>query len=211
MKTLTKIPHKSGEVLKVRSKPGSSDIFASLNKQGPISIYQMSGNNYETTQVGTLLGNTSDETFALCWNKVQNNLLCSAAGSNACIWDTNNLDKDKNQLLTFRQAHGQNVIINDVKFSPLDGNLLVTSGSDGFFKVWDIRDCGYRSIVMGQASDNDLNCAAFNYVNRNLLAVGGEDTGMVGIWDLRMPDMCINDLTHHNKQVTAVEWHPTQE
>ena len=96
MKTLTKIPHKSGEVLKVRSKPGSSDIFASLNKQGPISIYQMSGNNYETTQVGTLLGNTSDETFALCWNKVQNNLLCSAAGSNACIWDTNNLDKDKN-------------------------------------------------------------------------------------------------------------------
>lgn len=101
--------------------------------------------------------------------------------------------------------------INDVKFSPIDGNLMVTSGSDGFFKVWDIRDCGYRSLAQGQASDNDLNCATFNNVNRNLIAAAGEDTGLVGIWDLRMLETCINDLTHHSKQVTVVEWHPTQE
>jgi len=86
-----------------------------------------------------------------------------------------------------------------VKFSPLDPNILITTGSDGKFKVWDIRDCGYRSLLTGEGSDNDLNCATFNNVNKNLFACGGEDTGLIGVWDLRLPKMCINDLSHHSK------------
>ena len=101
--------------------------------------------------------------------------------------------------------------INDVKFSPLETNILVTSGSDGYFKIWDMRDCGTRSILSCQASDDELNCATFNNINRNLLAGGGEESGLIGVWDIRMPQMVINDLSHHTKQVTNIEWHPTQE
>ncbi len=70
------------------------------------------------------------------------------------------------------------------------------------FKVWDMRDCGYRSIISCHASDNELLCATFNNVNPNLIAVGGEESGLIGVWDLRMPQMVINDLSHHDKQVT---------
>lgn len=86
----------------------------------------------------------------------------------------------------FRQPHG-NASINDVKFSPLESSMLVTSGSDGFFKIWDLRDCGYKSVLSCHASDTELNCATFNNVNPNLLAVGGEESGLIGVWDLRMP------------------------
>lgn len=64
---------------------------------------------------------------------------------------------------------------------------------------------------MGQGSDDELNCATFNSVNWNMFAVAGEHTGMVGVWDTRMPDMVLNDLVHHSKQVTGLEWHPTRE
>ena len=42
-----------------------------------------------------------------------------------------------------------------------------------------------------------------------MFAVAGEESGMIGIWDMRMPDMVLNDVQHHTKQVTALEWHPT--
>lgn len=89
--------------------------------------------------------------------------------------------------------------------------MFATAGSDGVFKIWDIRDAGYRHQLLGHASDNDLNCVTFNNVNRFLLACGGEDTGMIGVWDMRMPNMCINDLQFHKKQVTSIEWHPDRE
>jgi WD40 repeat protein len=56
-----------------------------------------------------------------------------------------------------------------------------------------------------------LNCATFNNLNANLLAVGGEESGLIGVWDMRMPQMVINDLSHHSKQVNTIEWHPTEE
>ncbi len=96
----------------------------------------------------------------------------------------------------FKNPHGD-CTINDVKFSPLEPSLLVTAGSDGLFKVWDLRDCGYKSQLACHASDNELNCATFNNVNPFLVAVGGEESGLIGVWDLRMPQMVINDLTHH--------------
>ena len=44
-----------------------------------------------------------------------------------------------------------------------------------------------------------------------MFAVAGEESGMIGIWDMRMPEMVLNDVEHHDKQVTALEWHPTRE
>ena len=98
-----------------------------------------------------------------------------------------------------------------MRFSPLNPFLLVTAGSDGLFKVWDTRDCGYRTLISGNASDTGLNCAVFNNVNEFLIAASGDEDGQISIWDMRMPSMCINDLSHHTKQVTSLEWHPIEE
>ena len=56
-----------------------------------------------------------------------------------------------------------------------------------------------------------MNCAVFNNINQNIFAAAGESTGMIGVWDMRMPDMVLNDVQYHKKQVTALEWHPTSE
>ena len=48
--------------------------------------------------------------------------------------------------------------------------------------------------MLGQGSDNEINCASFNNVNKFMFAVAGEESGMIGIWDMRMPDMVLNDV-----------------
>ena len=112
--------------------------------------------------------------------------------------------------MKFMQAHGDTQV-NDARFSPVDPHLLVTAGNDGFFKIWDLRNNGYKCSIQGKSSDDALNTASFNSVNRNLLVAAGEETGMVGVWDARMPTMFLNDLSFHSKQVTVAEWHPTKE
>ena len=212
---IIKVPH-SGEVLKARMCPSQQGLVASVTNTGAISLFQISdfvnsSNSAATFEaVGTLHGNKT-ETFSLNWNRQRSNLLCSGADDRFCVWDVEQERiGDKQQMLQFRKPHGD-ASVNDVKFSPVDPNLIVSSGSDGFFKVWDIRDCGYKSLLVCHASDNEVNCATFNNVNRNLVVAGGEESGMIGIWDLRMPSMVINDVQHHAKPVTSLEWHPTQE
>jgi WD40 repeat protein len=74
------------------------------------------------------------------------------------------------------------------------------------FKVWDVRT--KNCVLTGEGSEGELNTAVFNNVNPELIAVAGEEDGTIGVWDMRMADMVLNDLQHHNKQVTVLEWHP---
>jgi histone-binding protein RBBP4 len=109
-----------------------------------------------------------------------------------------------------QRGHGSSVI-NDARFSPIEENLFVTSGADGFFKVWDLRDFGHKSVVSIQGSNTELNVAAFNYVNKHLIACAGDPDGTVSIYDLRMPERVLNDLEFHKDQVSVLEWHPNRE
>ena len=111
--------------------------------------------------------------------------------------------------MKFMDAHEDS--INDAKFSPLNKNWIVTASSDGFFKLWDLRDRGYKSTLKCSASKDQLNCATFNNVNQHLLLTAGEESGSISIWDLRMPESSINTVSFHKAQVTSVEWHPTAE
>lgn len=64
--------------------------------------------------------------------------------------------------------------------------------------------------MLAQASEEALNCGAFNNLNEFLVACGGEDNS-VNVWDRRMPQGCLNELSFHENQVLQVEWHPTEE
>ena len=127
-------------------------------------------------------------------------LLASASRTAVCIWDVNSESKtrDIHQKLKFENAHGTHDI-NDARFSPLNHHLLVTSGSDGHFKVWDLRDNGYKSSLSVQASDNELNVCTFNNLNPYLVATGGDSDGSIAIWDLRKASALLNDLEFHKQ------------
>ena len=54
-----------------------------------------------------------------------------------------------------------------------------------------------------------MNCGTFNNVIPELFVLGSEEKS-VQVWDMRMPSNHINEMNHHDSQVTCVEWHPTK-
>lgn len=45
-------------------------------------------------------------------------------------------------------------------------------------------------------------------INEFVYATGGESTGNIHIWDLRMPKYSLNDLCYHKEKVNQIEWSP---
>mmetsp|Transcript_45143 Transcript_45143/g.59858 ORF Transcript_45143/g.59858 Transcript_45143/m.59858 type:complete len:127 (+) Transcript_45143:879-1259(+) len=43
-----------------------------------------------------------------------------------------------------------------------------------------------------------------------MFACAGEDC-LVTIWDMRMPDQCLNEMRFHEQEITCLDWHPTEE
>lgn len=189
-------------MMKCRQNPENSSMIASVTTSGVVNLYKTNAfewyeHVHEGKTQGSLVGKLHglhEETFCLNWSRCASNLLASAAGNHVCIWDINRTNGtetekmphgDKHQLMKFMNAHGDNQV-NDAKFSPLNPNYLVTAGSDGFFKVWDLRDNGYKHSFKCSSSKDQLNCATFNNVNPFLIVAAGEESGAISVWDLRM-------------------------
>ena len=123
---ISSIQHE-GEVMKCRQNPFDAQSIASILTSGVVNIYKKDG-----SLQGKLLG-LGDESFCLDWNKKTKGLIVSAAKKSVCVWD---IEKNLNggQLFKIDTAHGENEV-NDVKFSPLQEHLILTSGGDGHYKM----------------------------------------------------------------------------
>lgn len=95
-----------------------------------------------------------------------------------------------------------------MKFNPHNENHLLSVGSDGLYKIWDLR--AGEAVIQGQVCEEAVNCASWNKVNGHMFACAGEDC-MVTVWDERMPDKNLNELRFHDQEVTSLDWHPTSE
>lgn len=51
----------------------------------------------------------------------------------------------------------------------------------------------------------------FSQLNEFLFATGGESSGIIKVWDLRMAKEFINDLHYHKQPVMQIEWSPKSE
>jgi ribosome assembly protein RRB1 len=94
----------------------------------------------------------------------------------------------------------------------LNPNIFISASDDGNYKVWDTRSIDATNsnsfINCFKASEDELLCASFNYFDENIFATGGESTGIINVWDLRMPKTFLNDLNYHKDKVTSIEWSP---
>ena len=132
MQIVTSIPH-DGEVLKCRQNPFDSQTVASILTSGVVNVYKKDG-----SLSGKLLG-LEDESFCLDWHKKKQGLIVSAAKTTVCVWDVEkNLSavgsNNSSQLFKVDKTHGE-TDVNDAKFSPLQDNLIITSGGDGMYKM----------------------------------------------------------------------------
>ena len=201
VEVVASIPHKT-EVLKCREDPFAEDsvsaVIASLHSDGEVGLYKVGHGN-----VGNLEG-LSEETFALNWNRQRQGLLVSAAGGSLCVWDVAKHANGGNLLLK-ELAHGANASgevwqVNDAKFNPLRGDLVITSAEDGRYMIWDLRQVGDECALSGQAGVGGTNACTFSNVNADLFALGGKNfqqQDCVSIWDMRMPSQGLNEILFH--------------
>lgn len=120
----------------------------------------------------------------------------AASNQQIGLWDLTTQSQRVEASIFLEKAHEKT--INDAKFSPLNSNMIITASDDSHYKIWDVRNLRDKKFVhCYKASEDDLLTATFNNFDENIFATGGESTGMINIWDLRMPKTYINDLNHH--------------
>ena len=132
-------------------------------------------------------------------------MLVGATGKTVCVWDALN---SKVPTISIKEAHQDD--INDAKFSSLNPNLIGTASSDSHFKLWDIRT-PKQFTQCQKASEDELLVISFSHFSEYLFATGGEDSGNLHVWDIRLPRSSLNDFIYHKKQVTSIEWNPQVE
>ena len=113
--------------MKCRQNPFDEQSIASILTTGVANLYSK-----DCSLQGKLTG-LDGESFCLDWNKSAKGMLLSAVGKEICVWDVEkNLGGD--QLMKIMNAHSDKEV-NDAKFSPLQENLILSSGADGMFKM----------------------------------------------------------------------------
>jgi len=201
------------EVIKARAMPQHLSTVASMTNSGNINIYNVPEiispqEQCEVQRLKTTLIGLEEESFALSWNKQQQGLICSASAKTIAIWDIN---KQNTPTVTIAEAHTD--AVNDVKFSghpAHGGNVMISTADDGHFKVWDMRDTSRFTMTYKSAEDS-LCVGQFNPINENLFVVAGDSSGNICLWDMRMQLGALHEFCHHSKQVTLLEWCPSNE
>jgi WD40 repeat protein len=81
--------------------------------------------------------------------------------------------------------------------------MFISTSDDGHYKIWDVRSLGAdnKFVHCYKDSDDELGVGSFSQLNEYLYSTGGELSGVIHIWDLRMTKYFINDLCFHKEKV----------
>lgn len=104
--------------------------------------------------------------------------------------------------------------LEDLQWSPHEGNVLASASVDGALRIWDVR-AQTRCAIKLDAHKADINAISWNRMEQHLLASGCED-GSLSIWDLRHFPRALKKekveplatFKWHRAPVHSVEWHP---
>lgn len=120
-----------------------------------------------------------------------------------------------------RPFTGHTGSVEDIQWSPTEGNVFASASSDGTVKVWDTHSKSRNPRISIKVSDTDVNVISWSQQNPCLLATGADD-GVWSCWDLRhwkpssrhaaAPTLApVASFTFHKEQITSIEWHPTDD
>ncbi|EPY26413.1 ribosome assembly protein RRB1 [Angomonas deanei] len=145
------------------------------------------------------------EGYGLDWSTVRAGAFASGDCSGAlCVWHPS--DDGRWQCAASNRAGGQS--IEEIQWSPTQGDVLLTTRAGGVVEVWDTRDMR-ASKVSWQADPTDINVASWNRARQasHLLATGAE-SGAVAVWDLRKIATAepIQRLPWHRRAISSVEF-----
>ncbi|KAF2466145.1 glutamate-rich WD repeat-containing protein-like protein 1 [Lindgomyces ingoldianus] len=116
---------------------------------------------------------------------------------------------------------GHQGTVEELQWSPTEKHVFASASNDGTVKIWDARSKSRKAAVSVQVSKTDVNVLSWSHQTAHLLASGADD-GEWAVWDLRQwkPSTSLSNekkpspvasFTFHKEQITAVEWHPTDD
>ena len=109
------------------------------------------------------------------------------------------------------QGHEDSV--EDIQWSPTEGNVLASCSVDRTIRIWDsrVREAPQLTVT---AHATDVNVISWNALASHTLASGGDD-GVLRVWDLRTfsADRAANEASfvanfaYHRQAVQLTFWH----
>jgi ribosome assembly protein RRB1 len=161
----------------------------------------------ELLQTPAKQGHThSAEGFALDWSSHTEGLL--AAGdcrAGIHVWQP---QQDRWAISGAYRGHTDSV--EDLQWSPSEGNVFASCSVDKTIRIWDTRDRASSQLHV-TASDTDVNVIAWCKLTAYILA-SGDDKGFLKVWDLRSfaDGADVANFTYHSASITSLEWSPQE-
>lgn len=151
----------------------------------------------------------STEGYGLDWSTVQQDVFASGdCAGDLFVWKPT---EDGRWMNTASATKGANTnSIEEIKWSPIQADVLIAARAGGMVEVWDSRDMR-RSQLSWRADGLDINVCDWNRAKQaSHLLVTGADSGVVAVWDLRnvkaVEPAPIQSITWHKKSITSVEF-----
>eukprot|EP00516_Mucochytrium_quahogii_P012409 CAMPEP_0203792998 /NCGR_PEP_ID=MMETSP0100_2-20121128/5595_1 /ASSEMBLY_ACC=CAM_ASM_000210 /TAXON_ID=96639 /ORGANISM=" , Strain NY0313808BC1" /LENGTH=481 /DNA_ID=CAMNT_0050696677 /DNA_START=198 /DNA_END=1639 /DNA_ORIENTATION=+ len=200
----------NSSVHRIRVMPRRSNVFASLYASPEVNVFKLETSTSPFQHIKLSEGGHTKWGYGLSWSKKQaGHLLSCAEDGTICHWD---LEGHPKRRLKQKYCERQDIIINDVHWSPVQYNNFFSVDEQGCFGMWDSRRSGgliqlvkRPSVVMTSvaASPHDEYCVAT-----------GSSDGIVNLWDTRKLSDASNPtqgvpvkaFNFHQGDVLQVEW-----
>lgn len=220
-----------GTANRVRCSPHSAQLCAVWSDAGHVQVFSLKhdfsaladfanwskeeAKNFNKKDRGTALkfctsGTThKTEGYGIDWSSVQPDVFASGdcAGDLYCWKPT----EDGRWTHFASSVAGKNKnSIEEIKWSPIQKDVLICGRAGGMVEVWDTRDMRKCQLTW-RADDQDINVLDWNKAKQaSHLLVTGADSGVVAVWDLRRVKDAepkpIQKLLWHTKRITSVEF-----
>jgi histone-binding protein RBBP4 len=191
----------SVEVNKVRLNPYDNRVWASINANGEVVVYETDEKMNPTAEIK--LEHHTQNGFGLSWDPNQaTTLITGAEDSTIAIWDY----KKQTTPLTVIRDHTN--FVNDVRFSYKKDGVFASVGEDKLLLLGD--RSGKVNARHHSKLKTTINTLTFSPHSENLLLLGGEDSNNY-VYDLRQMEAPLHTLVGHGKSITNVEWDPFHE
>ncbi|KAI9882154.1 MAG: hypothetical protein M1823_006100 [Watsoniomyces obsoletus] len=173
--------------------------------------------------ISTLRMHQSTEGYAVDWSPLVPEGKLLTGDNDGRIFVTTHTEGG-NWATDARPFSGHEGSVEEIQWSPSEGTVFASAGSDGTVKVWDLRSKSHRPALNVPVSTTDVNVMSWSRQTTHLLATGAED-GAWAVWDLRQwkptPNRnptgtdpgrsAVASFRFHREQITSIEWHPQED
>jgi len=216
-----RIGHSYASTNRIRAMPQKPTIIADMASDSIVRIFDIKDHREALDKPGHPYKKSSPiyqfkghpvEGRAIAWcQKTPGRLISGDCSSNIYLWEPTGSTIPSWNVDPVPYS-GHEASIEDVCWSPSQGEVFASSSVDGTVKLWDLRK-GKKFVASIAAHDVDVNVISWNHKRAFLLASGCDDGGWK-VWDLRQLGDNMNyqfRFNWHRDAITSIEWNPNDD